>query len=231
MPSAIVETPVQGTPIDAPLDADLRNAASVRVPFQATGNRLNWLEAFVKRIGGIATDLITTALLIPAGNLTLRLTGGNLIFDGNDDYNVYLGGIGGTPGGVQLFANGNMAGQMFTKGRTGRANRKPNATLTGAGPFDIRPDLYDTYQVSASGACVINIDPAGTYAEGDSFRVVNLATSNGYTIAIKSGGGAVTHYVIGNGFTNAGGYVRPNVVELMRTGAGGWTVILGDSLA
>jgi hypothetical protein len=138
---------------------------------------------------------------------------------------LILGGVAG------FYPNGRVYTHLFTAGDAGRANRKPSAVLTGAGPFTVRPDLYDTFQCSCSGAVVVNIDPAGSYVAGDTFRIVNLATSNGYTVTVKSASGTLTHYVLGNGFTNTSGYVRPNVAEIMRTAAGGWTVILGDSLA
>lgn len=231
MPSNIVETATKGSAISAPIGADVRNAASVRTPFQAVGDRLAWLEALVTRLCGTATNIITTALLVPNGTVTLNLGAANLEIIGDDDGNIYLGGVGNSPGGVQMYANGNMASHMFTGGRTGRANRKPDATLTGAGPFNIRPDLYDTFICSGSGAIIVNIDPAGSYVTGEHFRIVNLATSNGYTVAIKSASGTIEHMKIGNGFVNSYGHTRPQTADIMRTAVGGWICTLSDSLA
>lgn len=178
MPSNIVETATKGTAISAPLDADARNAASVRIPFQAVGNRLAWLEAFVSRVAGAAVDVVTTAVLVPVGNLTLRLTGGSLIIDGNDDYNIHLGGLSGSPGGVQLFAYGNMASHLFTAGRTGRPNRKVQVITPAAGTTNIDPTYYDTIFVTPSVGCSLKITPTGTPVAGDWIEVVSLSGSN-----------------------------------------------------
>lgn len=218
MPSAIVETPSEGDAINAPLDADLRNAASVRTPFQSVGNRLNFLEALglkVFKLGGaltLAADLVYTI----AATKALQFVGlGSVFFD------ALSGGV---------FFNQNVRGPLFTSAATGRANRRPSAALTGAGPFTIRPDLYDTFQCACSGAVIVNIDPTGNYVEGDTFRIVNLATNNGYTVTVKSSSGTITHVILLNAFTSTTGYVRPMVAELMRTAAGGWTLIINDSL-
>lgn len=160
----------------------------------------------------------------PTGPVVIDLSGGSWTFQGDDDFNIELGA------GVQFFANGRMAGPLFTAGRTGRANRKPSATLTGAGPHTIRPDLYDTFVCNCSGAVILNIDPAGTYVEGDSFKVVNIATSNGYTVTIKHSSGTVTVMQLLNAFTSTTGFTRPMTTEIMRTGAGGWMSIFNDSL-
>ena len=124
MPSNIVETASKGDAISVPVGADVRNAASVRTPFQSVGNRLKWLEAFVTRIAGAATDLITTGILKPPNDFKLDLGSTNLEIIGDDDGNVHLGGVNGSPGGVQLFCNGLLGAHLFTAGRTGRANRK-----------------------------------------------------------------------------------------------------------
>lgn len=67
MPSNIVETPSQGDAISAPLDADLRNANSVRVPFQSVGNRLKFLENFYDAIKAWALG----GTVAPAGAVTI----------------------------------------------------------------------------------------------------------------------------------------------------------------
>lgn len=195
MPSNIVETATKGSAISAPLDADLRNAASVRTPLQSVGNRLAWLEAVVSRLFGTsATANAAGTSLVPEDNLTLDLSSGRLDIVGNDDNNINLGGVGGTPGGVQLFANGNMAAHMFTAGRTGRANKKLVNLGTSANQT-IDPRAYDTFAYLTGAAIDVQVSTAEVDLEdGDWFRVINKVTSAG-AITVKNTAGVTLHVV------------------------------------
>lgn len=228
MPTNIIETATKGSTLSVPVGTDKRKASSLTAAWQAIANRLLWLETFVSRIAGAATDVITTGLLVPVGNITLRLTTGGIIFDGNDDYNIHLGGVGGTPGGVQLFANGNMGGHMFTKGRSGRANLKRADHVAGGGPYDIDPSLYNLFKFTPDSAIVVNIDPtpAYPYKDGDTFRVCNLSTTLGRTIAIKRDSGAVTVFTLAPGV--AGGQ---SFVDIVYDDAGTWSECGSNRLA
>ena len=192
MPTNIIETATKGSTVSVPIGTDKRKASTLVPGFQALSDRAAWLEALVTRLCGAATDIITTALLIPVGNITLRLTGGHLIFDGDDDFNIYLGGIGGTPGGVQFFMNGFMAAHAFTAGRTGRANRKV-VLHTAVGSID--PRTHDL-ALCTPAAGAFNLEIASeTYVAGDHFRVVNYAATGGYNVAVKHPGGAALYTV------------------------------------
>lgn len=68
MPSAIVETATKGTPINAPVGADPRTAASVRTPLQTVGNRLKFLEDFYD----FMVAFVTGGVVVLGGNLSLQ---------------------------------------------------------------------------------------------------------------------------------------------------------------
>ncbi len=197
MPSAISETASKGKVINAPLDADLRNAASVREPFQAVGDRLKFLEDFYDFItGGSITALADKLFLLPgdwAAPLVLkgalRITSvigdtGGLQFN-----NAYLF--------IDLANDGRIQGPLFEQGDSagGRANRKVDATAKVA-DHTIDPTLTDVvfFNAGTSKICAI---ASGTYTKGDHFRVVNRSSAGGCTVVIKDPA-AATIYTLPN---------------------------------
>jgi len=150
----------------------------VRVPFQAIGNRLKFLENFYDLFTGGAAGALAGVFKF-ASSITFDLSNGGLNLVGNDDFNINLGGVDGSPGGVQLFCNGLLGGHLFTAGRSGRANRKPLA-VTATSTID--PTLYDTYVCLAVANITLTV-AAGSYVAGECFRVVN--TTSGFTITLK----------------------------------------------
>lgn len=185
MPSAIVETATKGSAISAPVGADVRNAASVRVPFQAVGDRLAWLEAFVTRIAGALTDIITTGILSPPDDVEINLEAGFLDITGNDDYGLRIGT------GAKFIPNGRIENHCFDgTGGYGRANKRVQGTIAPAGgsTTDVDATIHDMVWVNPAAACNIRIDgtPAIAYQPGDHITIQN---SSIYTIDVKNPAG------------------------------------------
>lgn len=167
--------------ITVPEDGDARNAASVVVGFQGLANRFAF--AMARALGA----LLNGGTFRPGGSVTWELHDGNLIITGDDDFNIHLGGVGGSPGGAQLFANGNMASHMFTAGRTGRANKK-TVTASPATNQTVDPRHYDCLLYSPTGAIEVAV-LTNTYVQGDHFTVSNFSLAGGNTITVKDPGG------------------------------------------
>ena len=190
MPTDITETAAgaKGTTISVPVGTDTRTAASLMNAWQAIGNRLAWLEAFVERIAGTEADVETTGELVPPDNLVIDLSDGRLDIIGNDDNNINLGGLAGSPGGVQLFCNGLLAAHLFTEGRTGRANEKVFVATPGANTT-IDALLYNCYLGTPSADINLQIDLAGSTGagavlkKGDVLHVCNYSTS--FAISVR----------------------------------------------
>jgi hypothetical protein len=203
MPSDIVENPTKGTPLSCPVDADPRNAASVRVPFQATGNRLAFLEAFY--------DAFFSALAIAVDATWTVATGKTLTLVGTGTGKLSLAGI-------TVDFNGKTTGILVKQGETGRVPKKPQGggvpLLTVSATID--PRLTDTYLCEpAAGAITLTLD-AQTYTNGEHFRVVNHQTALGYTITIRDAA-LTTLYVLDSGATD-----RPAFVDLVYKSGFGW---------
>lgn len=181
MPSAIVETPSKGDAINAPIGADVRNAASVRVPFQATGNRLKFLEDWYD----LAKAWVLGGTITPAADVVVDMqaapTNEGVLFTSADPRRVrFAGGA--------LFAPGRrVVGPLFAPGVSGRANKKVQRVASGAN-FSFNALNYDTLLCTPSA----NIDAtlaAVTYELDDSFTVINNAAS--FTVTVKEPGGSV----------------------------------------
>lgn len=67
MPSAIVETAGKGEVINAPVGADVRNAASIRTALQPVGNRLKFLENFYDLVKAWSLG----GTITPSGDVTI----------------------------------------------------------------------------------------------------------------------------------------------------------------
>ncbi len=157
-----VQMPADGDPADA---SDLL-ASTVR----PLVNRSRWLFNRLNPFWAGGT-------VAPDDPVIIDLSLGSWTFQGNDDNNVILGV------GVQLFANGRMAGQLFTPGRTGRANRK-RVTYAGGTNQTINATLYDTFRGTPSAAIDLQI-AAGSYDDGDHLVVCNYATTAGRNITVR----------------------------------------------
>jgi hypothetical protein len=182
MPADIVETSEKGTPISAPLDADPRNAASVRTPFQSVGNRLKFLEAFYDLVtGGLAGAL--TGLFQPAMALTIEMLHGDVTFDSNDDWNLAIGP------NAKFNPNGRINTHCFDgNGSYGRPNRRVQY-ITPAVNTSIDPILYDTIKVSPSADLLdITIAPSLTPTRGDFVRVILTSTLWDCNVRAPGGG-------------------------------------------
>jgi hypothetical protein len=173
MPAAIVETPAKGSAINAPVGADVRNAASVRTPFQAVGNRLKFLEDFYDAVkawmlggtitpdGGVTID----------GDLTFP-TGGSAFF---------------ATGSTLVFAGGNvLGGGLFAAGQTGDANRKLRLITSGSGDVQVNTAAHNTVVVSGiSGAMTLELTTP-TYV-GAHVTIVNESASQFVTFKPQGG--------------------------------------------
>jgi hypothetical protein len=167
MPSAIVETPSKGDAINAPLDADLRNAASVRVPFQATGNRLKFLENFYDaikawKLGGTITPaaLLTIAQQVVFGTTTQFI-----------DTAFFAGGI-------EVDDGGDFTGPLSFSG--GGRIQYPGVVVPDSNTsVDVALQKF-IYVDLANGAHTITL--TGTLADGDWF-VVNNRSGQPQTLA------------------------------------------------
>lgn len=188
MPTDIIETATKGTTISVPIGTDTRTAASLNNAWQAIGNRLLWLEEVIERLGGASATLNASGSFIPPASLVFDLSTGALSFIGNDDFNIHLGGVGGSPGGVQFFANGLMASHLFTAGRTGRVNAKCFAAAPGANTtIDVL--LYNHLAYTPSADLNVQIDISGSTGagavlqSGDGARFINYSTS--FSISVR----------------------------------------------
>lgn len=184
--SLVEDGSVYPSSVTVPGDGDARNAASVIVGFQALADRCKYLYT---KLG----VWINGGTIRPSAAVTLNLQDANFLITGDDDYNVHLGGVSGSPGGVQFFAYGNMASQLFTAGRTGRANRKPNFNNAAASQT-IDPILYDTFIFTPSAAGQTYTTTTQTYVEGDWFEISNQSATN--TFQINAGGVITTVAVL-----------------------------------
>jgi hypothetical protein len=177
--------------VTVPEDGDARNAASVVVGFQALANRCAYM------FGKVIDALVNGGTWLIGGEstgLTLDLSNGMIKLIGNDDHNIHLGGLNGSPGGVQFFANGNMAGHMFTAGRTGRANHKIVNLGTSSNQL-ISPLTHDTFAYLTGADIEVQVSTAEADLEdGDHFKVINKITSSG-TITVKNTAGVTLHVV------------------------------------
>lgn len=184
--------------VTVPEDGDARNAASVVVGFQALADRCKYL---VTKLGA----WLTGGLIRPTGDVTYNLDLSSLTFNGNDDNNIDLGV------GVQLFANGKMASHLFTAGRTGRANYKPQVMSVAASSTTlIDPRYYDIFFVlpGAGSNCNLKVDPAtdGVLQVGDHFTVVSTGSAE-YIDILDSAGTSMGIVKAANGFFVSATYV------------------------
>lgn len=185
MPSAIVETATKATPIDAPVGADPRTAASVRTPLQAVGNRLAWLEAFVTRIVGALTDVSSTGILEPTDDVIVDLDNGFWTFKSTSgDYALVIDAT------TKLIVNGRIGGHCFDgTGGNGRANRRVSTIApAAASTTDVDPTLHDLVWVNAAGGCSIRIepDPSVAYKIGDH---ITIKSTTIFVIDVKNPAG------------------------------------------
>lgn len=180
MPSAIVETPSQGDAINAPVGADVRNAASVRVPFQAVGNRLKFLEDFYD----FAKALVLGGTLAPAADVVVNMqtapTNEGWLFTSTDPRKVRFSG------GALLAPGRRVVGPLFAPGTDGRANKRVQRVATGS-PFAFNALVYDTLYCTPSADVIATLS-AVTYELDDSFTVFN--TSGSFTVTVKEPGGS-----------------------------------------
>lgn len=173
MPAPIVETASKGDAISAPVGADVRNAASVRTPFQAVGNRLKFLENFYD----VVKAWMLGGTLTPATPVTLDgdvafPAGGSLFFDA---------------GSQLVFAGGNVLGSgMFAPGQSGDANKKPRLITSGSGDVQVNTANHNVVIVSGiSGTMTLELTTP-TYV-GAHMKIVNESTSQ--FVAFKPQGG------------------------------------------
>lgn len=176
MPSAITETPTKGTPISAPVGADLRTAASVRTPFQAVGNRLAFLEAFY--------DAFFSALTFVANATWTIADGKTFKIQGDQD----LGNTGVLDLRlVNLLLAGNTRGALVLNGNTGRVPKK-YVHQTAAG--SISPLVSDWVGVhnSAPITLVILDTDHSQFVNGE--HITFVYNSSGGTVTINNEAGS-----------------------------------------
>jgi hypothetical protein len=172
MPSDIVETPVFGSAISAPIGADVRNANSVRVPFQSVGNRLKFLENFYT----LMKVFLQGGTLAPTGTLIWDLASGGITFNGDSDFAINLNS------GVNVNVNarnfrGPITGVTGTDGRVPRRVQR----VTPASNTVVNPTLVDVLLVDPSAPIEVKIAPT-VKVDGDWIRVVNLSTTHIVTL-------------------------------------------------
>ncbi len=168
MPASIVETASKGDAINAPLDADLRNANSVRVPFQSIGNRLKFLEDFYDAFFSAIT-FAANALWTIGNNRTLTI---------RRELSGAENGVLDVSGVTVQFGE-RVRGALFSSGFTGCANRK-TATLANPASQDIDPTLYNTWVITSLTSVLnltISATPARPYTRGEWFTVTNEDTT------------------------------------------------------
>lgn len=159
--------------VQMPADGDAADASDIEASTMAPlTNRTRWLFNRLNPIwaGGTVT---------PADALIFNLTGGNLEFTGNDDYNVHFGA------GAKLFPNGRMGNHLFNgNGGYGRANKRLRIENLGAdGTFD--PTLHDRALMTPIGAHrSFQVLTSVTPQIGDACVVVNY--SGTYQITVKN---------------------------------------------
>lgn len=167
------------TSISVPQDGDARNAASVFTAFQALANRTKNLLARL--------DLFTLGgALKTVANLTWTVADGQILKITGDVANAQNGIFDLGP--VFTRFAGNVTGNLFTPGGTGRANRKPLFNAAAASQT-INPQIHDTFVFTPSAAGQTYTPLTQTYVEGDWFEMSNQSATDSFQI---SAGGITT---------------------------------------
>jgi hypothetical protein len=206
MPADIVETPTFGTPISAPIDADPRNAASVRVPFQATGDRLAFLEVFYNAIkawmlGGTLTPAAT--VIVDLGpTFDLRLLGGG---------DLHLGDPSAAEDPVDLYAYQGLRDALTTADgpNFGRVPDKVQDLGARGTAFSFNPAHYTRVYVAASAAIDATIATSSSYVKGDRCIVHNHSGTHAVNVKKPNGVSLGTITPIGSGYLEVV-YVGPD---------------------
>jgi hypothetical protein len=204
MPSAITETPTKGTPISAPVGADLRTAASVRTPFQAVGNRLAFLEQLFDAFTW-AADAVWTV----ADGKMLKIRG---------DEAGAQSGVFDLSRVITKFDK-LVTGALFQNGYTGRANKKPVTLPAQGANVTGDPTLHDVWDITPTAAINFTVDPAGTYVTGESCRIVNRSQVSGRKITVKNPAGTTIGEVLHNSNSDF-----PRYVDVLLNENGDWVV-------
>lgn len=172
--SNIPESDNFDTNVQIPADGDAADASDfLASTIRPLVNRSRWLHTRLNPLWAGGT-------IAPLGPVVFDLGGGSITFQGDDDYNISLGS------GVQLFANGRMAGHMFTPDRTGRANWKPRVAAP-SGNQEINPRLRDYYNYTPSANIDVQLAVDADYKPGDHATIVNHAS--GFQITVKNPAG------------------------------------------